>query len=585
MAKYFLPLFIISSTLSFGQIQSDTATKAVDNWFNLDATANYVNGVSTEKAYTELLKGKKSTTVIVGVIDSGVDWKHEDLKDVMWTNPKEIEGNGIDDDKNGYIDDIHGWNFLGGKDGKNVEKETLELTRLYRDLKPKYEGKEEKDIADKKEYKFYLELKDAFETKLNKAQGQLTQIKFVNDMFIAINLAIKEEAKVDTVKFAQIEQYKPKDKKEEQLVGYVKLILANDKESSLDAILKQLDEAMDHFQDQIKYNLNIEYDPRNVIGDDYKNSNEKIYGNNDCKGPGALHGTHVAGIIAASRTNNIGIKGVADNVRIMAVRAVPDGDERDKDVANAIIYAVDNGAKVINMSFGKMYPYDKLVVDRAVKYAESKDVLLIHAAGNDGANIDELVHYPCKKYADGKNAKNWIDVGALSWKKNSDIPASFSNYGKKTVNVFAPGVDIYSTKDGGGYLNESGTSMACPVTAGVAAVIRSYYPNLTAQQVKKIIEKSAVKDFKKTMVNKPGGKEITYVVKKDDTIKSIADKNKVTEAELTKLNPEIKEGIKEGQELGLKEKVKFSELSTTGGLVNLYKAVQMAEKMSKPFKD
>jgi subtilisin family serine protease len=400
-------------------------------------------------------------------------------------------------------------------------------------------------------------------------------------MFVSINLAIKEETKADTIRFAEIEKYTPKDKKEEQLVGYAKLILASDKEISLDVILKQLDEAISHFEDEVKYNLNLEYDPRGIIGDDYKNSNEKNYGNNDCNGPGSLHGTHVAGIIGANRTNGIGIKGVADNVRIMAVRAVPDGDERDKDVANAIIYAVDNGAKVINMSFGKMYPYDKAVVDRAVKYAESKDVLLIHAAGNDGVDIDKVVHYPCKKYEGGKDAKNWIDVGALSWKKNEKIPASFSNYGKKTVNVFAPGVDIYSTKTGGGYLNESGTSMACPVTAGVAAVIRSYYPNLTAKQVKKIIEKSAITDYKKNRVNKPGGKEITYTVKKGDTIKSIAAKNNVSEEELTKLNPEIKEGVKEGQELGLKEKIKFAELSTTGGLVNLYKAVQLAEKMSK----
>ncbi|HWY38897.1 MAG TPA: S8 family serine peptidase, partial [Bacteroidia bacterium] len=336
-----------------------------------------------------------------------------------------------------------------------------------------------------------------------------------------------------------------------------------------------------HFEDQVKYNLNLDYDPRNIIGDDYKNSGEKLYGNNDCNGPGSLHGTHVAGIIAANRTNNIGVKGVADNVRIMAVRAVPDGDERDKDIANAIIYAVDNGAKVINMSFGKAYSYDKAAVDKAVKYAESKDVLMIHAAGNDGIDIDVKVHYPCRKYAEGGEAKNWLDVGALSWKKNEKMPASFSNYGKKTVNVFAPGVDIYSTKTGGGYLNESGTSMASPVTAGVAAVIRSYYPNLTAKQVKKIIEKSVVTDFKKTMVDKPGGKEITYTVKKGDSIKSIAEKNNLSEQELTDQNPELKDGIKEGQELGLKEKVKFSALSSTGGFVNLYKAVQLAEKMSK----
>jgi subtilisin family serine protease len=219
----------------------------------------------------------------------------------------------------------------------------------------------------------------------------------------------------------------------------------------------------------------------------------------------------------------------------MSVRAVPDGDERDKDVANAIIYAVDNGAKVINMSFGKTYPYDKTAVDKAVKYAESKDVLLVHAAGNDGVDVDKNIFYPCRKFDDGKKANNWIEVGALSWKKGNNLPATFSNYGKKTVDLFAPGVDIYSTKSGGGYLNESGTSMACPVTAGVAAVIRSYYPNLTAKQVKKILEKSVDKDYKKQVVTKPG--------------------DKIT--------------------------VKFSDLSTTGGVVNLYNAVLLAEKMSK----
>jgi cell wall-associated protease len=581
MKKLFLFPFIVFSVFSFSQTQPDTATKAPANWFNLDPYTNYVNGVSTEKSYTELLKGKKSTTVIVGVIDSGVDYKHEDLKDVMWTNPKEIEGNGIDDDKNGYIDDIHGWNFLGGKDGKNVEKETLELTRLYRELSPKYEGKDEKTVENKKEFKFYQELKKAFESKLKTATGQLQQLKFVNGMFESLNLAIKTETNADTVKYAQIEKYTPKDKKEEQLIGYAKIILANDKNISLDAILKQLDEAIDHFEDQVKYNLNVDYDPRSIVGDDYKNSGEKYYGNSDCMGPGSLHGTHVSGIIGANRANNIGVKGVADNVRIMAVRAVPDGDERDKDIANAIIYAVDNGAKVINMSFGKSYPHDKAAVDRAVKYAEAKDVLLVHAAGNDGADNDKIQNYPCVKFADGGKAKNWIEVGALNWRKNEKLPAPFSNYGKKTVNVFAPGVDIYSTKNDGGYVNESGTSMACPVTAGVAATIRSYYPNLTAKQVKKIIEKSAITDYKKMMVDKPGGEEITYKVKKDDTVKSIAEKNKISEEELIKMNPELKDGIKAGQEIGLKEKVKFGTLCTTGGIVNLYKALQMAEKMSK----
>jgi subtilisin family serine protease len=359
------------------------------------------------------------------------------------------------------------------------------------------------------------------------------------------------------------------------------MILAEDRSASFDEIIKQLDEATEHFENQVKYNLNLDFDPRPIIGDDYKNSSERYYGNPDCMGPGALHGTHVAGIIAANRTNNIGVKGVADNVKIMAIRAIPDGDERDKDVANAILYAVDNGAKVINMSFGKMYPYDKAAVDKAVKYAESKDVLIVHAAGNDALDIDKEVHFPCKKYKDGGEAKNWIDVGAESYKKKDKLVASFSNYGKKTVNVFAPGVQIYSTKNGGGYINESGTSMACPVTAGVAAVLRSYYPTLSAKDIKKIIEKSVVADYKKELINKPGGKDIKHKVKKGETLQTISSKYNTSEQDLIDLNPEAKNGVVVDQELAVKEKVKFSDLSTTGGIVNLYKAVQLAEKMSK----
>lgn len=578
MKKLFILSFALICSLTFAQ--PDTA-RAPENWFNLDPTTDNVNGVSSERTYKELLNGKKSTTVIVGVIDSGVDYNHEDLKDVMWTNPGEVAGNGVDDDKNGYVDDVHGWNFLGGKDGKNVEKETLELTRIYRDLKAKYEGKDEKSVADKKEFKYYEDIKATYEKKLNEAQGQLTQLKFVSDMFVSLNLAIKEQLGIDTVRAGQLDKYKPADKREEQLIAYCKMILAEEKNASFDDILKQLDEATDHFESSVKYNLNTEFDPRGIIGDDYKNSSERYYGNSDCMGPGALHGTHVAGIIAANRTNGIGIKGVADNVKIMAVRAIPDGDERDKDVANAILYAVDNGAKVINMSFGKMYPYDKAAVDKAVKYAESKDVLIVHAAGNDALDIDKEQHFPCKKFAEGGEAKNWIDVGAMSYKKKDKLVAGFSNYGKKTVNVFAPGVQIYSTKNGGGYLNESGTSMACPVTAGVAAVIRSYYPNLTAKQVKKIIEKSVITDYKKDLINKPGGKDITHKVKKGETLQSISSKYNTSEQELIDLNPEAKNGIVVDQELAVKEKVKFSDLSTTGGIVNLYKAVQLAEKMSK----
>jgi subtilisin family serine protease len=244
----------------------------------------------------------------------------------------------------------------------------------------------------------------------------------------------------------------------------------------------------------------------------------------------------VAGIIAASRNNGVGMDGIAADVKIMALRCVPSGDERDKDVANAIIYAVDNGASILNMSFGKKYSWNKKVVDDAVKYAESKGVLLIHAAGNDNLDIDKVTHYPCKKFETKGEASNFVDVGALDWHANDKIVAVFSNYGKKTVDVFAPGVDIYSTVPGGGYKDASGTSMAAPVTAGVAAVLKSYYPSLTPQQIKKILVKSSVKTYKGKKVIKPGTKD---------------------------------------------ELVKFEKLGKNAGIVNLYEAIKMADKFAK----
>jgi subtilisin family serine protease len=513
--------------------------KAPENWFNLDYSINKVNGVSTERAYTELLKNKTSKTVIVGVIDSGVDFEHEDLKDVMWTNTKEIPGNGIDDDKNGYIDDIHGWNFLGGKDGKNVDQETIELTRLLRVYKKRFGEKTESEIsaADKNDFKFYQEIKTAYETEMNEAQQNNMQISFIQQMLEGINKKAKEQLKLEKITAKDLENFKAEDARQKQMLGPVTAMLAG--ASDLDALLEQIKEGADYYGNKIKYNLNLEFDPRTIIGDDYANQTERFYGNADCNGPNSLHGTHVAGIIAANRKNNIGIKGVADNVQIMAIRAVPDGDEHDKDVANAIYYAVDNGASVINMSFGKKYSYNKKVVDEAIKYAESKDVLIVHAAGNESLNIDKITHYPCKKFENSNTeASNFIDVGALNWRDSAYVPASFSNYGKKTVDVFAPGVDIYSAKNGGGYINESGTSMASPVTAGVAAVLRSYYPFLTATQVKDIIKKSVDKRYKKKKIILPGDKEE-------------------------------------------KAKKKFSILSQTGGIVNLYNAVMLAEKLDK----
>lgn len=503
--------------------------KAPENWYNLDMEADKVQGVSTEKAYKELLKDKQSSTVVVAIIDSGIDEEHEDLKDVMWINKDEIAGNGIDDDKNGYIDDVYGWNFIGGKDGKHVNKDTYELTRLYSYLKSKK--------RNKKEEQRYQKIKEIYDQKVTGMQKNLQEMQAVHGVITALMDALGDKAMTPkNVKAIDAKGDKISMAKQMFEAIFVPQLTAQGKDT-IDGkeVIKQLQGALDYYGGGLEHGYNEEFNPRNIVGDNYLKSNEKYYGNNDITGPDATHGTHVAGIVGAVRTNELGNKGVADNVRLMAVRVVPDGDERDKDVANGIIYAVDNGAKIINMSFGKGFSFDKKIVDKAVKYAERKGVLLVHAAGNSSLNTDVESNYPNKYFKDKKSKtyKNWLEVGALSWRGGADAPAVFSNYGKDNVDLFAPGVDIYATVPGSKYEALSGTSMASPVTAGVAALVWSYYPELSMQELRKCLIESTVKINES--VNLPGS-----------------------------------HGAKQ---------VEFKELCNTSGVVNAYNALKMAEKI------
>ena len=524
-------LLLLIAVLFSGYSLMAQGDEAKDNWFNLDPSSDGVQGVSTERMYKELLAGKKGQTVIVAVIDSGVDAEHEDLKSIMWVNPGEIAGNGKDDDNNGYVDDIHGWNFIGGADGRNVNQDTYEATRLYVKYKKYFEGKDASKLPKKEKamYDEYQIIKTEIEEKQTELEGNVTLYQGLLDGVQALKTALGK----DEVTKEDLENFETEDPALIQALGVLKNVLANG--GNLSEVEEQLQGAVDYFQGQFEYGNNPDFDPRSIVGDNYNDSSERYYGNNDVKGPDASHGTHVAGIIAAARGNDLGVKGVADNVRIMSVRAVPDGDERDKDVANAIMYAVDNGASVINMSFGKGYSWDKGVVDKAVKYALKHDVLLVHAAGNSAQDNDTQNNFPNDEFAKKglfgpKEAGNWLEVGALSWKGGENAAANFSNYGKKKVDVFAPGVDILSTTPDQGYESFSGTSMASPVTAGVAAVLRSYFPELSAEQVKEVIMAST--EATDVKVKKPGSKTL----------------------------------------------VPFEDLCVTGGVVNAYKAVELASK-------
>ena len=438
-------------------------------WSHLDILTDTIPGMSVDKAYKELIKNKKGTKVIVGVVDSGVDIEHEDLKAVIWTNTKEIPGNGIDDDNNGYIDDIHGWNFLGDINGEN-----LEMTRIVK--------KGDDGSAN------YKKAKAEFDKEVQEAMAQKQQIDFVFNTDKAIRTELKKENyTVEDLKALkstnpQINQVQPR---------FIQILTATPK----DKFDEQIKEAKEHFDNQLEYNLNLEFNGRKIVGDNPDDIKDTKYGNNNVIGPvkdGALHGTHVAGIIAQVRGNNLGGDGVANNVEIMAVRAVPDGDEYDKDIALGIRYAVDNGAKVINGSFGKGYSPHKEWVYEALKYAAQKDVLVVLAAGNEGTDLDTADRFPNDRVGSQEISNNVIKIGALNTKYGSDLVASFSNYGTQDVDVFAPGVQIYATIPGNQYKYLQGTSMASPNVAGVAALIRSYYPTLTAPQVKQILMDSGV---------------------------------------------------------------------------------------------
>jgi subtilisin family serine protease len=496
---------------SFAQADSSfsdsTVKEAPHNWFQLDRASTGYYGISLDKAY-DFLKGKQSKTVLVAVIDSGVDTLQEDLKPVLWHNPGEIPHNGIDDDKNGYVDDVYGWNFIGGKDGRNVHEDSFEAARVYWNLKAKYDSlagdTTKMNAADKQEYATFLRAKED-------VTGNIDPVEFLQYQRIlpvlerGDSIIAKDLGKPD-FNGNDLKNYTPTDPSARMAAA---INLEMSKGNNAYDVSNQ--EFLNFFRSKVRKGEAASTPPENfrdeIVKDNPNDINDRYYGNNDVMAGTPMHGTHCSGIIGAVRDNNIGMKGVADNVKIMMVRAVPDGDEHDKDIANSIRYAVDNGAQVISMSFGKSFSPQKNWVDDAVKYAESKGVVLVHAAGNDAANVDTAFNFPNPVYQDQSGeAKSFITVGASGDPTNGGFTASFSNYGKNSVDVFAPGVDIYSTLPGvNKYGNSSGTSMAAPVVAGVAALLLSYYPTLSAKQVKNIILQSVAPVTEKVKVPGSGG--------------------------------------------------------------------------------
>lgn len=508
-------------------------------WPDMDMVADTVPGMSIRKAYAQIIKDHKGKTVIVAVVDAGVDIEHEDLKDIIWTNKKEIPGNGIDDDNNGYVDDVHGWNFLG-----KAVHENLEYVRILKKLKPKYEDKTASDIspADKDEFALYQRAKKKYDEAYPKAKQTADYLGSLKPKFEeAKKMVIKKMGGEDFTKseLSDMEADTAEMKQSKAIVLGIMSQAGLDNGKQLDEVSDQLDKGYTYYNDQLKYHLNLDFNGRKVVGDNVDDITDTDYGNNDVDGPtedkeDVMHGTHVAGIIAAVRNNGIGMNGVANNVQIMPVRAVPDGDEYDKDIALAIRYAVDNGAKIINTSFGKYFSTHPDWVNDAIRYAAKHDVLIVNASGNDGKDLDETRVYPNDQWPGHEDeiSDNLLSIGALNYHYGKDLIASFSNYGKTNVDVFSPGVQIWSTTPLNEYKFLAGTSMAAPEVAGVAAVIRSYYPKLTASQVKHIIMNSGLSTSKEVIL---GG-------------------------DPSNTKP-------------------FDEISVSGKMVNLYNALIMASKM------
>lgn len=479
-------------------------------WSHLDIQKDTIPGMSVDRAYEELLSKLTPTPIIVAVIDSGIDINHEDLQGRIWTNTKEIPNNGIDDDNNGYVDDRHGWNFLG-----DINQENLEVTRLMKKLK--------KGDAQ------YDAVKKAFDKKMSEAKQEKFQVDMLNNLFDALDEHFgKKDYTLEEIK--NIESFKPAVLNAKRaFTGILEM-----ENSTVDKFRDDIQKFTDQTYKKLNYNLNLEFEARSVLGDDPNNWNTTGYGNNQVEGPkleDADHGTHVSGIIAQLRGNGKGGDGVVnDNIQIMCLRAVPDGDEYDKDIAKAIRYAVDNGAKIINGSFGKDFATHPEWLLEAIEYAAKKDVLIVHAAGNDSKEVKEDNNFPNDTRNGKEVANNFINVGALTFNWDEKLPASFSNYSKTEVDIFAPGYDVYASIPNNNYEYYPGTSMASPNAAGVAALLRMYFPKLTAEQTKKILLESGVSVPIK--VTKPG-----------------TDK-----------------------------KVDFTELCKTGKIVNAYNAILMAMK-------
>ena len=497
----FLSLILISQ---FIFAQNNLYAQKNQNWHWKDFAQDTLHGISLHKAYQKISTlHTKATPIVVAVLDGGIDTNHISLQKVLWHNLAEIPNNNIDDDHNGYVDDYYGWNFLGGRDGQNIDKAAAEKSRIYHQYKNKYENKNidtlTLSVVEKKQYLMWKRTAAEIETSPEDA-ANLQYIKMATNALKKIAISILKEMGDSSFTVTQLENYEPLGRNTlDSKNAYLRTvrILGIEREMSYLDVIKDLNEYIEG--KEIAANAKEQAPSairESIIKDNYFDFADSHYGNKDVTGPNARHGTHVAGLVASIPDSNWQINNLYPPIQIMSVRVVPDGDEYDKDIALGIRYAVDNGAKIINMSFGKSYSPEQIWVDSAIRYAASKDVLIIHSAGNEFYDLDQKEVFPTP-YSSSLHNKvdNVITVAASSDPIiGSSLLTDFTNYGAKFVDVLAPGDKIYSTVPSGNkYAFISGTSMSAPIVSHIAAMIRSYFPQLTAVEVKTILLNSVWK--------------------------------------------------------------------------------------------
>ncbi|MBG7630454.1 MAG: S8 family serine peptidase [Bacteroidetes bacterium] len=532
--KYILIIIlIISCTKNKTERPEFSQTKKFDHWHLKDYESDGVPGISLDKLYDELIKNQKGKQIIVAIIDTEIDINHEDLKDFIWINNDEQPNNGVDDDNNGYVDDVNGWNFIGNKNGGNLICSNFSYTRKLKELIPIFKGKTKEEVGnDTLNFKIYQRALMDHQNMKRQLKEDYEYVEFLNTGFPRSKKLLDSIFRGSTYTINQLDSLYTIFKKQDSI-----------KAADIYFMIDFLNFDMHGYADNLayesnlieKYSNNISFDDRAIIGDNVNDIEDRDYGSpfitNSLKE--FTHGSIVSGVLAAHRTNNKGVRGITNTVKLMPLCIQAKfGAETDKDLALSIKYAVENGAQVINISANRTYELHNEWVQQALLYAEEQNVLVVKGAGNSETDIDKIITYPNKNTKDHV-LNNFIVVGATGMELNSNFKPVWANYGRKTVDFYAPGESILTTTPFDSYKVDSGSSLSTAITSGVAALLLSYYPDLKVSEIRQILMESATR----------------Y----DLDIELDYDSNTT---------------------------VPFSKLSNSGGVLNAFNAFVLAEKIS-----